>query len=328
MITVLKPGLLTTVQDAGRPGHRASGLPVAGAMDWLACALANLLAGNPPDAAVLEMTLLGGTFRFERAGQAAVCGADMQGTLRGEPVASGTSFPVKAGDELAFRGARSGCRAYLAVLGGIDVPVVLGSRSTYFRAAVGGFQGRALRAGDVLPVGNSPGGPSEPRALPPDLLPSYGSTASLRVLLGPQDDHFTAAGIATFLGSTYRVTNQNDRMGYLLDGPTIERNRGPDIVSDALCPGAVQVPGSGRPLVMMADAQTVGGYTKIATVIGPDLGRLAQAKLGDSVKFGACTDAEAVEAVRAERLLLEEVATWLGRKKSPSDRRRGRGARR
>ena len=323
MISVLKPGLLTTVQDAGRPGYRAFGLPVAGAMDRLAWALANALAGNAPGAAALEMTLLGATFRFDRDAYVAVCGADMRASLGGAPVGPAAGFPVKAGDELAFGGARAGVRTYLAVRGGIDVPLVLGSRSTYVRAAVGGFEGRPLRAGDVVPVGRARGAAPGARALPPELVPSVGGEIRLRAIPGPQDDLFTTVGRALFFGSEYRVTNRNDRMGYQLEGAPVQHARGADIVSDALVPGAVQVPGSGSPIVMMADAQTTGGYPKIATVIGPDLRVLAQARVGDAVRFESVGQEEAVEALRLEAGLVREAAAALrGARSSPARKRR------
>jgi antagonist of KipI len=322
MMTVLKPGPLTTVQDGGRRGYRAFGMPVAGAMDRLSYALANVLAGNPPGAAALEMTLLGATLRLERDGYVAVCGADMRATLDGEPVANGSGFLVRRGAELACRSAAAGCRAYLAVHGGIDVPPVLGSRSTYTRGAIGGFQGRALRAGDALPIG--PAGaslPGEARALPAGLLPGCPRELSLRVLLGPQDDHFLPEGVRTFLEAGYPVSNRNDRMGYQLDGPVIAHRDKADIVSDALCPGAIQVPGRGTPIVMMADCQTTGGYAKIATVIGPDLARLAQARFGDTIKFTACSDEEAVAALHQER---ETVLGAAAAFRTPARRRAAR----
>jgi antagonist of KipI len=307
MITVLKPGLLTTVQDAGRRGYRAFGMPLAGAMDEEAYAIANLLAGNAAGEAALEMTLLGATLRFERDAFVGLFGADMQAKLGGSPVRNGTGFPVRAGAELALGSAAAGCRAYLAVRGGLDVPVVLGSRSTYTRAGVGGHQGRALRAGDVLAfVPPRRRGPAQ-RALPEQLLTCPQRSVELRVLLGPQDDLFLEEGLRAFLGSEYEVSNRNDRMGYQLDGPPIRHRAGADIVSDAICPGAVQVPGRGTPIVMMADCQTTGGYAKIATVIGPDLGRLAQTRFGDSVRFVACTHEEAVAALRARRDRLRDV---------------------
>ncbi len=314
MISVLKPGLLTTVQDEGRPGWRAFGMPLAGAADADAYAAANVLAGNEPGAAAIEMTLLGATFRFDRPTWVAVAGADMQPRLDDDPVPPWSAFPVRAGGVLAFSGARTGTRCYLAVRGGVDVPVVLGSRSTYTRAAVGGFGGRALAAGDDLPVGaaGQEGGARDRGArrvaVPADLVPPCDREVRLRVILGPQDDRFRADGVSTFLGGEYTVTNRNDRMGYQLDGPVIRHATGPDVVSDGIVPGAVQVPGSGLPIVMMVDCATVGGYTKIATVIGADLPRIAQARMGDVVRFAACTQADAVRALRQRVAWLAAVA--------------------
>lgn len=310
-VEVLKPGLLTTVQDAGRAGHLASGLTAAGAMDLRSLALANLLAGNPPGAAALELTLLGGTFRFLAPGFVALAGADLSATLRGERLAPGAGAPVAPGDLLVLGAARTGARAYLAIHGGFDVPEVLGSRATDLKAALGGHQGRALRAGDRLPIGRAGGRPRAPRRLPARLHPRCGGDVTLRVLLGPQDDHFTAEGLATFLSATWRVTGRNDRMGYQLEGPLLTHLHRPDIVSDPLLPGAVQVPGSGQPIVLTADAQTSGGYAKIATVIGPDLALLAQARQGDRLTFRACDQGAAVAALRQEGRRLAAAARAL-----------------
>ncbi|HZA14722.1 MAG TPA: biotin-dependent carboxyltransferase family protein [Myxococcaceae bacterium] len=311
MISVLKPGVLTTIQDLGRSGFRAFGMPMAGAVDVRSHSIANLLAGNSPDAATLEMTLLGGTFRFDRAAYVALAGADMQPKLDGVPMAMWSAFPVDTGSVLALGSATDGCRTYLAVHGGIDVPAVLGSRSTYVRAAVGGLAGRALAAGDSLPLRDSSTARLRARVLPSDLAPPRRRQLSLRALIGPQDERFTAEGMATFLESAYTVTNRNDRMGYALEGPTIHHADGPDIVSDGLLPGAVQVPGSGMPIVLMADCQTTGGYAKIAAVIGPDLSELAQARRGDTVRFRRCTMEQAVGARRAEREQLRAIANRL-----------------
>jgi len=308
MITLVKAGLLATVQDLGRPGFRDSGMPVAGAMDRQAMACANLLVGNHPGAATVELTLVGGAWRFEEELLAAVAGADMGATLDGAPVAPWSSFLAQAGSQLLFKQARTGVRAYLAVRGGVDVPLVLGSRSTYTRAGVGGLMGRALASGDRLPVGRAGGHAPAPWALPPDEIPPTGGGATLRVLLGPQDDRFTAKGIATFLSGEYRVTPQNDRMGYRLEGPPIAMRGAADIITDPLVPGAVQVPGSGQPIVMGADAQTTGGYIKIATVIGPDLRLLGQARSGDLLRFARTTQAAAVRALLVERAGLGALA--------------------
>lgn len=303
MITVLASGFLTTVQDEGRRGYRAFGMPWAGAMDRYALAAANLLAGNPPGAAVFEMTLSGGSFRFGEAAYVALCGADMGAALEGAPAGNWVAFPVESGATLSFGPAERGCRAYLAVFGGIDVPLFLGSRSTYTRAGVGGFGGRALAEGDILRIGPVPAAGQLPpgRSLPGRLVPPYGGDARLRVLAGPQEDMFASDGIATFFSSAYTVTDRNDRMGYLLEGPAVRHKGGADIITDALAPGAVQVPGDGMPIVMMADCQTSGGYAKIGTVIGPDLRLLAQSRRGDTVHFLHCPEEEANAALREER---------------------------
>jgi antagonist of KipI len=313
VIEVLAPGLLTTVQDLGRPGWRAFGMPVAGAADRQALVAANLLAGNPPGAAALELTLQGGTFRFEEPAYAALSGADLRATLDGAAVRAWSAFPVRAGATLALGAALAGVRAYLAVRGGFDVPLVLGSRSTYVRARVGGHEGRKLRAGDRLPLGRAPGAlPSAPRALGPSAVPRYGDALEVGVLLGPQDDAFSARGRETLLAAEFRVTDRSDRMGWRLDGPLVELAGSADVVSDAVLPGAIQVPGDGRPIVMGVDAQTTGGYAKIATVIGSDLARLAQARPGAKLRFRRVAEPEAIEAVRRERQAWARLAAALG----------------
>ena len=304
MIAVVKPGLLTTVQDAGRPGYRASGMPVAGAMDRLALAAANLLAGNGPGAAALESTVVGGTFRFEVEAIVALAGAELPASLDGQPISTGTPFLAPAGATLTLGVATRGVRTYLAVRGGIDVPVLLGSRSTYVRAGFGGHEGRALRAGDRLPIGAVRGAASPTAALLPAELPALaapGSTVTLRVIPGPQEDLFHPEGLETLHGATWKVTTQNDRMGYRLDGPPVRLRGAADIVTDAVVPGAVQVSGDGKPMVLMVDCQTTGGYAKPFAVIGPDLRRLAQARAGDGVRFLRCTQEEAVAALEEER---------------------------
>lgn len=308
MCVILNPGILSSIQDSGRMGYRAFGMPVSGVMDRYASTMANILAGNERGAAVVEMTLRGGRFSFPHEAYVAICGADMQAGLNGKKVRNWSGFYVPAGSELAFGFAITGCRAYLAISGGILVPQVMGSRSTYLRARIGGYCGRALQVGDVLEIARVEGLSFRSNELAHSAVPTYGDNLRLRVILGPQDDLFTEGAVATFLNSDYTVSPRNDRMGYLLEGATITHKGGPDIVSDALCPGAIQVPGSGMPIVMMADCQTTGGYAKIATVIGPDLAMLAQAKAGDRVSFVACSDADAV-AARISELELYQMAS-------------------
>jgi biotin-dependent carboxylase-like uncharacterized protein len=302
--------MLTTVQDQGRIGYRAFGMPISGVMDRFAATMANILAGNSSDAAVLEMTLLGGTFRFPNEAYLAVCGADMLGSLNGNKIRNWSAFYVPANSELAFDYATSGCRTYIAFYGGIAVPQVLGSRSTYTRAAIGGLEGRALQADDVIEIGKADAMPFAVRELSYHYLPKYTNEIRVRVIPGPQDDLFTTEGMQSLFSSSYTVSSRNDRMGILLEGPTIEHVSGPDIISDALCAGAIQVPGDGHPIIMMADCQTTGGYAKIGFVITADLPRLAQAKAGDTVTFAECTDAEAVAALAAENQSYVKAASW------------------
>jgi biotin-dependent carboxylase-like uncharacterized protein len=286
-------------------------MPVAGVMDRFAYNFANTMAGNQPGAAVLEMTLRGATFRFETDSYVSVCGANMQGMLNDRRIKPWSSFHIPAGSELSFGYAVSGCRAYLAVNGGMATSPVMGSRSTYARAAIGGHEGRALQPGDKLAIGEGRKMPAGEKIISSRILPCYGNEIILRVIPGPQDDHFTAAGIETFFNSTYTVTSRNDRMGFTFEGPVIEHRSGPDIVSDAVYPGAVQVPGRGMPIVMMMDCQTTGGYPKIGTVIGADLCRLAQAKAGNKVYFTLCSDAEAVALLREEHQHYSEFAATM-----------------
>lgn len=314
MIKVMKPGLFTTLQDRGRWGYQAYGMPVAGVMDRYASRMANLLAGNAADAAVVEMTLLGAVFQFTQEAWVSICGADMEATLNDQPVNNWSGFFVAAGSELAFRYAVSGCRSYLAVQGGFDVPVVMGSRSTYTRAGIGGLCGRSFKAGDILKVlQTSAGEVSKTKKLASAFIPRYESALRLRVLLGPQEELFTPEGIAALFDNGYVISSDADRMGYRLEGPKIQHAGNPDIVSDALAEGAIQVPGHGMPIVMMADRQTTGGYAKIGTVIGPDLMRLAQAKPGDTVRFVRCSEEEALAALRQEQEQYEQAAAWVAK---------------
>lgn len=308
---ILEAGLLTTVQDRGRYGYQRSGMPVAGAMDVFALRVGNALVGNDDNAAGLEMTVLGPKIRFLAATWVALTGADLGARLNGEPMAAWQSVKVAKGDELSFQGPLDGMRAYLAIAGGVDVPVVMGSRSTYVKAAIGGLEGRALKPGDVL---NSDGASAAytARRAPDSLSQGYGSEHDVSVVLGPQDDRFTKAGLEIFLGSQYTVAIQSDRMGYRLEGPVIEHVDGPDVISDGTVFGAVQVPGDGQPIVLLSDRGTTGGYTKIATVISSDLYKFAQAMPGHTVTFRAVTVEEAHEVYRSREAVLAGIRSDSG----------------
>jgi antagonist of KipI len=302
LFEVIEPGLLTTVQDLGRGGYEQFGVPVSGAMDGYALRAANRLVGNPWHAAGLEITLAGPRLRATRGCLIAVCGADLGLRVHRWGMPTWTAIYVRRGWEISFEGRRSGCRAYLAVAGGIAVPPVMGSRATYLRGGFGGHQGRALRAGDALPVGEPACSLTDQagRGLPESAHPRYSDAPTLEVILGPQDDCFTQDGIDTFLTSEYAVSGTSDRMGYRLEGPTIAHKTSADIVSDGIALGAVQVPANGQPIVMMTDRQTTGGYTKIATVVSADIPLLAQCVPGGSrVRFRATTVKAAQARFRA-----------------------------
>ena len=307
---VLRPGLLTTVQDRSRFGYQKFGVPASGAADVIALQVANLLVGNPESAAALEITALGPQLRFLADAVAALTGAEVQADLDGGPVPWFQSFLVRAGQTLDVQACTRGLRSYLAIAGGIDVPALLGSRSTCLAAAFGGFQGRALAVGDVLRVGSV----SEPlvdlarRDIPEGWRLRQESPGTLRVVLGPQDDAFTVEGLRTFLESTYQVTQYTNRMGCRLDGPEIPHRESADIISDWVPMGGVQVPGDRKPIILLADRQTTGGYPKIATVIGPDLPLVAQCRPGDPLRFQAVTMVEAQAIAREVETALRALA--------------------
>jgi antagonist of KipI len=306
-LVVVDPGLLTTVQDLGRPGYQRLGVPPSGPFDRPAFVVANRLVGNPDGAAGLELTLKGPRLEARRECVIAVTGGEMPITVNDQPAPAWTAVRLRPGNVLAFRMVTAGCRAYLAVSGGIDVPLALGSRATYLRGRLGGVEGRGLQKGDALPLGPAPPAVAEGRHVPPDRRPAYPGEVECRVILGPQDDRFTADGIAAFLEGPYEVTPQADRMGYRLKGPAIAHARGHDIISDGIPLGGIQVPGEGQPIVLLVDRQTTGGYTKIATVIGPDIARIGQMRPGQRIRFRRVSLAEAHAALRVEQAWLETL---------------------
>jgi biotin-dependent carboxylase-like uncharacterized protein len=288
-VIVHKAGLLTTVQDRGRYGYQRYGMPVSGAMDVISLELAKLLVGNDPGDACLEATISGPELEFTGATWIAITGADMDSHLNGQGIPLNTAVDIRPGDRLGFRGLRSGCRAYIAFAGGLAVPPVMGSRSTYLRAGIGGFQGRALMPGDELPLGESSGKPRL-KKLPEGLIPEYKHEQTIRIISGPEAHYFEIAGLRNFLSTEYIVTAQSDRMGYRLSGEPIKHKEGmTNIISVGISFGTVQVPGDGQPIILMADRQTSGGYARLANVITIDLTLLAQMQPGDKVRFKETT---------------------------------------
>lgn len=313
-ITILNPGLLTTVQDFGRIGYQQFGVPVSGVVDPRAMSIANILVDNPEDEAVLECTMLGPQIRFNAPNAIAITGGDLGPTIDNQPIPNYAAIRVEAGQVLRFAGLRSGCRAYIAFAGGLDIAPVMGSRSTYMKAKIGGVEGRKLQKDDVIkfrkPNPDLRG--LNIRHISPEFVPRL--EYKLRVVLGPQDDMFTEHGIETFLSESFVVTPEFDRMGCRLDGEIIEhKGESGDIISDGIAFGAIQVPTAGKPIIMLSDRQTTGGYTKIANVISADFRILAQLKAGDRVRFAQVSIAAAQDALLTQRAALKTLRTAVSR---------------
>ena len=312
-LEILAPGPLTTVQDRGRFGFGRFGIAPSGALDSFSLRIGNLLVGNREDEACLEITLLGLKVRALVDLLVAVTGADLQPHLNREPLQMWCSHIMKEGEVLSFTVPRSGCRAYLALGGGISVTQLMESKSTNLSSGFGGFEGRALRKGDIV----SSDSPrlhlrAEGKALDRKSIPTYGKNCALRVLFGPQDDHFTEKEKKTFLNSSFNVTPYSDRTGIRLAGPVIRTRAGMEesIISEGVVSGTIQIPGDGQPIIILGETVT-GGYRKIATVISADLPLLGQIKPGDQVNFEEVSIQDAYHA-------LSEVEEMIRRFKESS----------
>ena len=304
-ITVVRAGMLTTVQDLGRPGHRASGVPLSGAMDPIALRVANLLVGNSENAATLECTLLGPELVFSADTVVALGGAEFEGMAPWQPMV------VQAGGRIKLGAARQGCRGYVAVAGGIEVPLLLGSRSTYLRGEFGGYQGRALRDGDVVRVPDVSRAVTDHWRIDARILPAYSPAPTIRVVRGAQTEEFGGALFA----AEFKILPQSDRMGIRLGGARLARIGGAaDLVSSAVAPGTVQVPPDGQPIVLMADAQTIGGYPQAAHITSVDLPLVAQLRPGDTLRFREVTLEKAHELARGRERALAILREGLAQK--------------
>jgi biotin-dependent carboxylase-like uncharacterized protein len=301
LMTVVRPGMLTTVQDLGRWGQQHLGVPVAGPMDWYSHRLANAIVGNPAEAAALEITLMGPELITDCETVCAITGAEFEVTAAERRVRPSEPFVLRAGERLRFGSRLSGTRATLAVSGGFTTAVVLGSRSTSLTSRLGPFGGRALKVGDALPIG-APSGVIRRHSGRPLLMPRGG--AHLRLMMGPHEIRFTEQARRVFEKARYVVTPDSNRMGYRLDGPRLEQVSTTDMLSDATPIGSLQVPSSGCPILLMADRQTTGGYPKIATVITADLPVAGQLGPGDWIEFEACSRTAAVDALRRREAAL------------------------
>ncbi len=305
---ILNPGLHTTIQDLGRRGLMKYGIPISGAMDQRSFVIANLLLRNPDNAAALETTLQGLKLQGLTEVTISITGADLDPWLNDQPAPQWTAFTMEEGDVLQFKKRKRGLRAYVAVQGGFDVPEVLGSRSTYVRGRIGALP----REGETL--SNRPlalEGTGDGLTLPEEYRPDFDRADPIRVIMGPQDDYFTARGIDTFLNSTYRISPQCDRQAFRTEGPAIEIAKGPDIISDPIPLGAVQVTGDGRPVILLRDAQATGGYAKIAIVARVEMDPLGQMMPGDVIRFQRIDRQMGLDLLYEETQRLNRIRDFL-----------------
>jgi antagonist of KipI len=303
-VIVTRAGFLTSVQDLGRTGFRQFGVSLGGALDSFGLRVTNLLVGNDESAAGLEITLGGLQLRFENERVVAWCGGEFDVQIGSKALPAGHLVRLQAGGELKFGRPQIGCRSWLAISGGIDVSSTLGSRSTDLRASFGGYQGRALRDGDVLPLGVWPGSPTPATGIsswtaPHDWVSPAKLKPVLRFIRGVDWNRFNASTLQRLTSEAFAVSLDSDRMGVRLEGPELKRIDESDLISEAVAPGTIQVPPSGKPILLLGDCQTIGGYPKIAHVITVDLGIAAQLRAGDHVQFSE------VSLTDAHRLLLE-----------------------
>lgn len=284
-LEVLNGGLLTTVQDQGRHGYRKFGVPVSGVMDEHSYKLANWLVGNPQHAPVLELTLMGGTFKFHSDAVVGISGAEAEISVNDNPAASNKTIKIKNGDVLKIGRVTSGCRSYLAIAGDWDIEKIMGSYSTCLSAKFGGMQGRTINKGDRLTWEFSQDKTVD-RSVPQKLLPHYSSSQKIRIIEGPEWDLLTKEEQTTFLASQYSISSDSNRMGIRLKNSLVlEQGRFDEMVSSPVVPGIIQLPQDGNPIILMKDGQSVGGYPRIAKVIDADLWRLGQVWSGNEIRF-------------------------------------------
>jgi antagonist of KipI len=323
-LEILKPGLLTTIQDTGRYGHQKEGIIVSGAMDTFALRVANLLVGNPQHQAALEITLTGPAIRFTEDQLISLTGADLSPAIDGERLKMWRPLFVRQGSTLVFNEPRSGCRTYLAVSGGFAIPEVMGSYATYLKAGIGGFKGRALQTGDLIPCQSAT---SNGRALfemaaapaqgqghvstkwtpDPQLYPNYQASPTIRAIKGPEYELFSETAKEQIWTERFQVSVQSDRMGYRLQGVSLYLAEQAELISSAVTFGTVQVPPEGQPVVLMADHQTTGGYPRIAQVISADLPILAQVVPGQTIRLQEVSLEEAQQLYMSQEQHIEQL---------------------
>jgi antagonist of KipI len=307
-VRVIRPGLLTTIQDVGRWGYQSRGVPVAGPMDPYSHRAANALVGNHPRAATLEVTLFGPELGFEDDRLIVVTGAEFELRVNGRSVPTNVPCVAPAGSSLAFGPRIRGARAYVGVEGGFEPPLVFGSRATHVAVGMGGLGGRTLKAGDRLPLGVRSIRRTQVRPMTPvRALPD--GHARVRVMIGPQHHRFRAEALDVLQAAPYKLGLRSDRMAFRLEGSPLAHTSDADIISEATPIGSIQVPSSGLPIVLMADRQTTGGYPKIATLVSADLGLAGQLAPGDTISFTVCSALEAMAALIAQERALMAIET-------------------
>lgn len=301
----IKPGMQTSIQDIGRSGFMHQGISKSGAMDPLSLRLANWLVDNPLNQAAIEVTLVGPTIEFTQSLSIALCGAEFELELNGEPVFNNETFDVNAGDVLAFKRLRNGARAYLAIAGKLDVARFFGSQSTHLTARFGGFKGRQFEVDDVLEVHYAT--EVKKRTLPEAYRPTFSGNYLLRCCAGIEEEHFDEKSLADFYEASYKISNDSNRMGLRLEGQPITRNAAIDIVSSGLVQGSIQVPPSGLPIISSVDGQTIGGYPRIANVISSDINILGQLKAGDKINCLKVSRDEAWQHLKQKHAFLDKL---------------------
>lgn len=302
---IITPGSYTTIQDSGRFGFQHLGVPVSGVLDHFAFAAANCLVGNRENTPVMELTVMGPSIEIRRVMDLALTGAEMEMKINGRTAPQWQSIRVSPGDNVTIGQIKSGCRGYLAVGGGMDITPVMGSCSTYAGAKIGGFKGRPLKSGDLINT-HTAQLLEQKRVLSEKYIPVYSSEITLRIIPGPQDDYFD--GLHSLAANPYTVTPKADRMGYRLSGEPVMIKKGmpKSIVSEPSMPGSIQIPPDEQPIILLVE-QTVGGYAKIATVISPDIRRVAQAIPGNTIRFQRIDLDTAHDIFRKEQQRMAEI---------------------
>jgi antagonist of KipI len=307
-LKIISPGFQTTVQDLGRYGFAHLGVSPAGAADNFALRLGNMLVGNENNEPALEMTLIGGVFEFEAKSIVAITGADCQPTIDGEAIPLWASISIRAGQTLRCQAMKNGARSYLCLRGGIQVEKIMGSAATHLQTGIGGWQGRALKKGDALPIRQSLQQENyRPLTIKKDVLEYFENKSTIRVTRGPQADYFSSASLVIFSSTTYNISEASNRVGLRLNGAALVREKHEELITEGISCGAVQVPSDGQPIILFVEHPTTGGYPKIANVISADFCRLGQLRPRDEVRFQFVSFDEAVELLRRQQRLLAQA---------------------